>query len=153
MISKQQYELQLQQIFRLSLENKTQEEIARELNISTRTVARYYQRIEKRYGQMQKQKTVNTLFTEAQFFKHRMLNLYKALEDQVLSDETSGTDKARCAEIAANICIDVLKMEAEGIHKVIKDALIAEKEATRRRSSSAISSNPSKENSRTKRYC
>ena len=33
-------------------------------------------------------------------------------------------------------------MESEGIHKVIKDALIAEKEATRRRSlsSSAISS-------------
>jgi hypothetical protein len=153
MISKQQYEAQLQQIFRLLLMNKTQEEIAHELNISTRTVARYFSRIEKRYGQIQRQKTDDTLFTEAQLFKNRMLNLYKALEDQVLSDETSGTDKAKCAEIAANIAIDVLKMEAEGIHKVIKDALIAEKEAIRRRSSSAISSNPSKENSRTKRYC
>ena len=51
MISKQLYEAQLQQIFRLLLENKTQEEIAHELNISTRTVAKYYQRIEKRYSQ------------------------------------------------------------------------------------------------------
>jgi hypothetical protein len=153
MITKQQYETQLQQIFRLLLENKTQEEIARELNISTRTVARYYQRIEKRYSQMQRQKTYNTLFTEAQLFKHRMLNLYKALENSVLSENTSGIEKAKCAEIAANIAIDVLKMESEGIKKVVKDALmIAEKEAIRRRSSSAISSNPSKENSRTNRY-
>ena len=105
MISKQLYEAQLQQIFRLLLENKTQEEIARELNISTRTVARYYQRIEKRYGKMQRQKTYNTLFTEAQLFKHRMLNLYKALENSVLSEKISGIEKAKCAEIAANIAL------------------------------------------------
>jgi IS30 family transposase len=120
MISKQLYEAQLQQIFRLLLENKTQEEIARELNISTRTVARYYQRIEKRYGKMQRQKTDNTLFTEAQLFKHRMLNLYKALENSVLSENTSGIEKAKCAEIAANIAIDVLRMESEGI-KAVKE--------------------------------
>ena len=120
MISKQQYETQLQQIFRLLLENKTQEEIAHELNISTRTVARYYQRIEQRYGEMQRKKTDNTLFTEAELFKHRMLNLYKSLENSVLSDETSGTDKAKCAEIAANIAIDVLKLESQGI-KAIKE--------------------------------
>ena len=66
--------------------------------------------------------------------------MYKALENQVLIlDKTSGTEKAKCAEVAANIAIDVLKMESEGI-KVVKDALIAEKEATRRSSSSAISS-------------
>ena len=47
MINQQQYDAQLQQIFRLLLENKTQEEIARELHISTRTIARYCQRIEK----------------------------------------------------------------------------------------------------------
>jgi hypothetical protein len=57
-----------------------------------------------------------------------MLNMYKALENQVISEKTSGIEKAKCAEIAANIAIDVLKMEAEGIHKVVKDALIAEKE-------------------------
>jgi hypothetical protein len=49
-----------------------------------------------------------------------MLTLYKALEDQVTSAEASGTDKAKCVEIAANIAIDVLKMESEGI-KAVKD--------------------------------
>ena len=118
MINKQQYEAQLQQIFRLLLENKTQEEIARELHISTRTIARYCQRIEKRYGHIQRQKTDNTLFTECQLFKNRMLKLYKGLETHVLSDKTSGVEKARCAEIAASIALDVLKMESEGIRAV-----------------------------------
>ncbi|HEX6645728.1 MAG TPA: helix-turn-helix domain-containing protein [Nitrososphaeraceae archaeon] len=141
MISKQQYEAQLQHIFRLLLENKSQEEIARELKISTRTVARYSQRIDKRYGQIQKQKTYDTLFLECNLLKNRLLTLYKALETQVISDKTSGTEKAKCAEVAANIAIDVMKMESEGI-KAVKDALIAEKEATRRGGGgSAISDN------------
>jgi hypothetical protein len=135
MISKQQFEAQLQQIFRLLLENKTQEEIAHELNISTRTVARYSQRIDQRYDEIQRQKNDDTLFLECHLFKNRMLNLYKALENKVCDDKSSGTDKAKCAEIAADIAINVLKIESEGI-KAVKDALIAEKEATRRRSSS-----------------
>jgi hypothetical protein len=124
MISKQQFEAQLQQIFRLLLENKTQEEIAHELNISTRTVARYSQRIDKRYGEAQRQKNDDTLFLECHLFKNRMLNLYKALETKVLDDKTSGTETAKCAEIAANIAIDVLKMESEGI-KAVKDLGLA----------------------------
>jgi hypothetical protein len=117
-ITKQQYEAQLQQIFRLLLENKTQEEIAHELNISTRTVARYSQRIDKRYGEVQRQKNDDTLFLECHLFKNRMLNLYKALETKVFDDKTSGVEKARCAEIAANIALDVLKLESEGIRAV-----------------------------------
>lgn len=121
MISKQLYEAQLQQIFRLLLENKSQEEIARELRTSSRTVARYSQRIEKRYGERQRQKTDNTMFLECQLFKNRMLTLYKALENQVTSaDYISGVEKAKCAEIAANIAIDVLKLESEGI-KAVKE--------------------------------
>jgi DNA-binding transcriptional regulator LsrR (DeoR family) len=94
------------------------EEIARELNISTRTVARYCQRIEKRYGQMQRQKTDDTMFLECNLLRNRLLTLYKALETQVISEKTSGTEKAKCAEVAANIAIDVLKMESEGIRAV-----------------------------------
>ena len=119
----------MQQIFRLLLENKSQEEIARELHISTRTVARYSQRIDKRYGQMQRQKTDDTLFLEYNLLKNRLLTLYKALENQVVSDKTSGTEKAKCAEVAANICLDVLKLESEGIKAVKEGLLLAEKAA------------------------
>ena len=128
-ITKQQYEAQLQQIFRLLLENKTQEEIAHELNISTRTVARYSQRIDKRYGTIQRQKTDDTLFLECHLFKNRMLNLYKALETKALDNKTSGVEKARCAEIAANIALDVLKMESEGI-RAVKELINVEKKNT-----------------------
>ena len=48
-----------------------------------------------------------------------MLTLYKALENQVISDnKISDIEKAKWAEIAANIAIDVLKMESEGIKSV-----------------------------------
>jgi hypothetical protein len=43
-----------------------------------------------------------------------------------LSEKTSGIDKARCAEIAVNIAIDVLKMESEGI-KAVKELINVEK--------------------------
>jgi Homeodomain-like domain len=137
-INKQQYEAQLQHIFRLLLENKSQEEIARELHISSRTVARYSQRIEERYGEMQRQKTFDTIFLESHLFKNRMLNLYKILEKKAQDPKVNGSECAKCCEVASNIAIDVLKMESEGI-KAVKDAVIAEKEATRRSSASAIS--------------
>jgi hypothetical protein len=118
MINQQQYEAQLQQIFRLLLENKTQDEIAHELHISTRTVARYSQRIEKRYGQIQRQKTDDTMFLECNLLKNRLLTLYQILENKASDLKTSGTEAAKCCEVAANIAIDVLKMESEGIRAV-----------------------------------
>ena len=122
MISKQQYEAQLQQIFRLLLENKSQEIIARELNISTRSVARYSQRIENRYGEMQRQKTYDTIFLESQLFKNRMLHLYKILEKKAQDPKVNGNECAKCCEGAANVAIEVLKMESEGI-KAVKEGL------------------------------
>ena len=125
MINRQQFEAQLQHIFRLLLENKTQEEIAYELNISTRTVARYCQRIEMRYGAAQRQKTDDTLLMEVSLFKNRMLTIYKGLEDVVTSkdSEISGIEKAKAAEVAANIAIDVIKADSELIHAV-KNGLV-----------------------------
>ena len=128
MISKQQYETQLQQIFRLLLENKTQEEIAHELNISTRTVARYSLRIDSRYGAAQRQKTDDTLFLECHLFKNRMLRLYKILEQKAQDPKISGMEAAKCCEVAANIAIDVIKAESEGI-RAAKELTTAKKNA------------------------
>ena len=101
------------------LESKTEEAIAKELGVSTRTVQRYKIILDQRYGEIWKQKTNDTLFLECNLFKNRMLKLYRALEEVVISDDkTSGTEKAKCAEVAANIAIDVLKMESEGIRAV-----------------------------------
>ena len=139
MISKQQYEAQLQHIFRLLLDNKTQEEIAQELNISTRTVARYTQRIDKRYGEMQRQKTFDTIFLESHLFKNRMLNLYKILEKKAQDPKVNGSECAKCCEVASNIAIDVLKMESEGIKAVKKGLdLMAEVKAANVRSSLSV---------------
>ena len=121
-IEKHLYERQMQLIFRMLLENKTNEEIASELKISVRTVQNYKQRIDKRYGDFQRNKTDNTLFMECQLFKNRLLKLYKILESKASDVKVSGTETAKCCEIAANIAIDVLKMESEGI-KVIQEII------------------------------
>jgi len=138
LISKQQYEAQLQQIFRLLLGNKSQEEIARELHISTRSVARYYQRIENRYGEMQRQKSYDTIFLESQLFKNRLLQLYNILEKKAQDPKINGNACAKCCEVAADVAIDVLKMESEGI-KAVKQgrSLIKEAEKTLRTSSTS----------------
>ena len=100
------------------LESKTEEAIAKELGVSTRTVQCYKVVLDRRYGEIWKQKTNDTLFLECNLFKNRMLKLYRAMEDKVTSDKSSGTEKAKAAEVAANIAIDVLKMESEGIRAV-----------------------------------
>jgi len=131
MIAKQLFEAQLQQIFRMLLENKTNEQIASELKISIRSVQNYKKRLEQRYGDYQLQKTNDTLFFEGQLYKNRMLTLYNSLENQVTSDKTSGAEKARCAEVAAELILSVLKIEAEGI-KVIQDIILNNNNSTNR---------------------
>jgi hypothetical protein len=119
-IEKQLFERQLELIFRMLLENKTNEQIASELKISIRSVQNYKRRLEQRYMTYQRQKTDDTMFLECNLLKNRLLTLYKALETQVTSQNTSGTEKAKCAEVAANIALDVLKMESESIRAVIE---------------------------------
>ena len=126
-VLKSKLELYLQQIFRMFLESKTEETIAKELGVSTRTIQRYKVILDQRYGSVWKQKTNDTLFLECNLFKNRMLKLYKSLEDQVTSDKTTALEKCKCAEIAANIAINVLKMESEGI-KAVKELVAAKKD-------------------------
>src|SRR5687768_14865285 len=80
---------------------------------------------------MQMQKTNDTLIFEVQLYKNRMLTLYKALEHQVTSANTSGTEKAKCAEVAADLIYSVLKLEAEGI-KAIQEIVLNNNKGQRR---------------------
>jgi hypothetical protein len=122
------------------LENKTNEQIASESKISVRTVQNYKRRLEQRYGEMQRQKTDSTLFLECQLFKNRMLHLYKILEKKAEDPKVNGNKCAKCCEVAANICIDVLKIESEGIKAVKEGLLLAEKVAARTSSLSSSTS-------------
>jgi hypothetical protein len=136
--TKQKMEYELAEIYKGLCNGETDIQIMTALYLQERNYYKYKKRLETRLMEYQRKKTYDTIFLESQLFKNRMLKLYKALENRVTSpDNTSGVEKSKCAEIAANIAIDVLKMESEGIHKVVKDALIAEKEATRRSSSVA----------------
>ena len=75
-VLKSKLELYLQQIFRMLLESKTEEAIAKELGVSTRTIQRYKLVLDERYGAIWKQKTNDTLFLECNLFKNRMKEFY-----------------------------------------------------------------------------
>jgi hypothetical protein len=141
-VNKQAKEAQLQQIFRMLLESMTYEEIAKELKIGIKTVYNYSVELDKRYGNIQAQKTDNTIFTQVQLFNNRMLKLYKILEEKAQDPKTSGGDAAKCCEVAANIAIDVIKAEVEGI-KAVKE-LIGHGKTNNNRLFNAIQSRYSK---------
>ena len=110
--------------------------MARELHISTRSVAKYYQRIENRYGEMQRQKHMiqsswnpNSSRTEC--------SIYKILEKKAQDPKVNGNECAKCCEVASNIAIDVLKMESEGI-KAVKQGLGRITETAKVRSSLSV---------------
>ncbi|HET7644615.1 MAG TPA: helix-turn-helix domain-containing protein [Nitrososphaeraceae archaeon] len=128
-ITKNQYEAQLQHIFRLLLDGQTDEQIAKDLNISVRSVQRYKRRLENRYGAFQAAKTDSTLFLECSLFKNRLLTMYRVLEQKALDPKTSGSETAKCCEVAANLAIDVLRLESEGI-KAVKSGLVSIASAT-----------------------
>jgi Bacterial regulatory proteins, luxR family len=117
-IEKQLYERQLELIFRMLLENKTNEQIASELKISIRSVQNYKRKLEQRYMAYQRKKTNSTIFLEVNLLKHRLLTLYRSLENIVKDPETSGNDCAKAANIAAGIAINVIKLESEGLRAV-----------------------------------
>ena len=123
-ITRQQYEAQLQHIFRLLLEGNTDEQIAKDLNISVRSVQRYKRRLESRYGAFQAAKTDSTLFLECSLFKNRLLKMYRLLEQKALDQKTSGMETAKCCEVAASLAIDILRLESEGI-KAVKNGLVS----------------------------
>jgi hypothetical protein len=117
-IEKQLYERQMQLIFRMLLENKTNEQIASELKISIRSVQNYKRKLEQRYMTYQREKTDSTLFLEVNLLKNRLLKLYKCLEDKVTDPDTEANDTARCADVASSLAINVIKLESEGIRAI-----------------------------------
>ena len=123
-ITKRQYEAQLQHIFHLLLDGKTDEEIAKDLNISVRSVQRYKRRLESRYGAFQAAKTDSTLFLECNLFKNRLLKMYRILEQKALDPKTSGSETAKCCEVAASLATNILRLEGECL-KAVKNGLVS----------------------------
>jgi hypothetical protein len=66
----------------------------------------------------QREKTDSTLFLEVNLLKNRLLKLYKCLEGKVTDPDTEANDIARCADVAASLAINVIKLESEGIRAI-----------------------------------
>ena len=99
--TKQKIEYELAEIYKRLCDGESDFQIMTTLCLQERNYYKYKKRLEERLMEYQRKKTDNTIFMESQLFKNRMLTLYKELENSVLSDKTSGTDKAKCATVAS----------------------------------------------------
>jgi hypothetical protein len=124
--TKQKMEYELDEIFRRLCKGESDFQIMTTLNLQERNYYKYKKRLEARLMEYQIRKTDNTLFLECHLFKNRMLTLYKALETKMLDSKTSGVEIARCADVAASIAHNLLKLESEGI-RAVKELGLAEK--------------------------
>jgi len=120
--TKQKMDYELTEIYKRLCDGETDFQIMTTLCLQERNYYKYKKRLEARLMEYQIKKTDDTIYLESQFFKNRMLTLYKALENQVTSDKTPGTDKAKCAEVASEIALDLLRLESENI-KAIREII------------------------------
>jgi len=118
-------------IFRMLLENKTNEQMASELKISVRSVQNYKRRLEQRYMTYQREKTDSTIFLEINLLKNRLLKLYRSLENKVMDPKISPNDCAKVADVATDIAINIIKLESEGIRAIKELGLEAAKVANK----------------------
>ena len=82
-------EYELAEIYKRLCNGETDLQIMNTLYLQERNYYKYKKRLETRLMEYQLKKTNNTIFTESQFVKDRLLTLYKALEKQDTSNETS----------------------------------------------------------------
>ncbi len=143
--TKQKMEYELDEIFRRLCNGESDFQIMTTLNLQERNYYKYKKKLEARLMEYQLKKTDDTIFMESHLFKNRMLTLYKGLEDVVLSPDknVTGSDRSKCAEVAASIATNIIRIESEGI-KAIKHLGLAGAETaiiTKRNNASSLNNN------------
>jgi hypothetical protein len=66
------------------------------------------------YGNVAEKKTEDVLEFEAHLLKNRFLQLYRNLEQRVTDRNTKLRDAANASEVAADIAINIFRLEMEG---------------------------------------
>jgi orotate phosphoribosyltransferase-like protein len=112
-----QHHIHLEELARLIAKGLSDKDIMQELNLKRRTY--YYRKaqVSKIYGNIAEKKTEETLEAEAHILKDRFLHLYRMLYENIATANNRNTrlkDIATAAQVAADIAIQVLRLEVEG---------------------------------------
>jgi hypothetical protein len=106
--------IHIEELARKLSEGNTDRQIMQELNIPERTF--YYRKaiVSKIYGKITERKTEEVIEAEMHVLKDRFLRLYRQLEQNIANSNDRLRDKASAAQVAADLAIQVLRLEVEG---------------------------------------
>jgi hypothetical protein len=113
-----QMRIHLEELAKKLAAGYTDKQIMQELNYKERTFYNHKAKVSRIYGNIGERKTEEALEAEAHILKDRFLHLYRALYENI-ADATNNRntrlrDKAYAAQVAAEIAIQLLKLEVEG---------------------------------------
>jgi hypothetical protein len=89
-------------------------EIMQALNFKRRTSYYYKAKVCSMYGSIAEKKTEQVLEFELQILKDRFMRLYRNLEQRATDRNTKLHDAANASEVAADIALNIFRLETEG---------------------------------------
>ncbi len=110
--------LHLEELAKKLAQGYSDKEIMQELNLNRRTFYRYKAKVFKLWGDIAARRSGQSLEFQAQVLADRFSRLYRGLEQNITNANNKSTrlrDKATAAHVAADLAIQLFKLEVEGI--------------------------------------
>jgi ACT domain-containing protein len=114
--TRQQAKSQLEQIQnKISSGSSTDKEIMQELGLKRANFYKYKAKIYRRSAAIQSDKSEKSLAFYQQILNDRLTRIYRVLEEKLTDERTKGRAAARCASVAQEVAINILRLEVEGL--------------------------------------
>lgn len=109
-----QMHLKLEELVKKLAARCTDKEIIQDLKLKRRTFYYHKAKVCRTYGNIAEKKTEDVLEFEAHILKNRFLRLYRNLAQRLTDRNTKLRDAANASEVAADIAINIFRLEIEG---------------------------------------
>jgi ACT domain-containing protein len=120
--TRQQVELQIEQIQnKISTGSSTDKEIMQELGLKRANFYKYKAKIYKKSEAIQSKNSEKSLAFYQEMLNDRLTRIYRVLEEKVADKNTKARDVVKCALLARDVAINILRLEVEGL-KVSREA-------------------------------
>jgi ACT domain-containing protein len=113
--TRQQVELELEQIQNKISSGSTDKEIMQELGLKRANFYKYKAKIYKRSEAIQSKNSDKSLAFHQEILNDRLTRIYRALEERLADKNTKSRDVVKCASLAKDIAINIVRLKGEGL--------------------------------------
>jgi hypothetical protein len=109
-----QTNLKLEELAKKLAAGYSDKEIMQALNLKRRSFYYHKAKVCKMFGDIAEKKTEQVLEFESQILKDRFMRIYRNLEQRATDRNTKLRDAANASEVAADIALNIFRLETEG---------------------------------------